>query len=636
MTTTFMDLSIPALQARYQEGSLTPLQLVEQIDAAITADEAACPRHAWIHRLPLAELRAQAQRLQDVDPASLPLYGIPFAIKDNIDLAGVPTTAACPDFAYVPQQHATVVQRLIEAGALPIGKTNLDQFATGLVGARSPYGAGRNALDARYISGGSSSGSAIAVARGWVSFALGTDTAGSGRVPAMLNNIVGLKPSLGRLPATGMLPACRTLDTVSVFALTTGDAARVLELAQGEDGVDAYARRYPARGPALGGRTGGGMGEGTAEETAHGPAFRFGVPRQADLAFYGDAAAPVAYAAAIERLKALGGQPVEVDLRPFSEVARLLYDGPWVAERHAAIRGFIQQQPQSLHPVTRAIIEPAAALTAVDAFEALYRLQALKRQTEPVWAQIDTLVVPTAPRHYTVDAVQADPITLNSRLGHYTNFVNLLDLAAVAVPTGFGPNPLGGPALPYGLTLIGPAGSDWGLLELAGRLHAQAVDHVGATPHAPHRQDGGAIDAATLPAGQVAVAVCGAHLQGLPLNGQLTSRGGTLVQRTVSAPCYRLYALPGGPPHRPGMVHVGEGEGAAIEVEVWSLPLAHYGSFVAGIPAPLGIGPVQLADGRTVQGFVCDAQAVRGARDITAFGGWRAFLAAQGAAAPAP
>jgi allophanate hydrolase len=626
-TPPLADLSIPALQARLREGSLTPLHLVEELDAAITADEAACPRHAWIHRLSLNELRAQAERLQGLDPASLPLYGIPFAIKDNIDLAGVPTTAACPDFAYTPTQHATVVRRLIEAGAIAVGKTNLDQFATGLVGARSPYGAGRNALDARFISGGSSSGSAIAVARAQVSFALGTDTAGSGRVPAMLNNIVGLKPSLGRLPATGMLPACRTLDTVSVFALSTGDAARVLEVAQGQDTADAYSRPFAARGPALG----------------QGGAFRFGVPREADLAFYGDDSGAAQFAAAVARLQALGGTPVPVDLRPFREVAQLLYGGPWLAERYAAIRGFIQRQPQALHPVTRAIIEPAAGLSAAAAFEALYRLQALKRQTEPVWAQIDTLVVPTAPRHHTLDAVLAEPVTLNSQLGHYTNFVNLLDLAAVAVPTGFGANPLGGAALPFGVTLIGPAGSDWGLLALAGRLHAQAVDRVGATPHAPHRQAGGSLDAATLPADRVLVAVCGAHLQGLPLNAQLTSRDGTLVRRTTSSPAYRLYALPGGPPHRPGMVHVGgdgengengedaaEGPGAAIEVEVWSLPMAHYGSFVASIPAPLGIGPVRLADGSTVQGFVCDPQAVRGARDITAYGGWRAFLAAQG------
>ena len=607
-----LDLSIPALHRRYLEGSLTPLALVEQLHAAIDADAAELDRHVWIRRLTLNELRAHAARLEGRDVRSLPLYGIPFAIKDNIDLADVPTTAGCPDYAYTPERHASVVQRLIDAGAIPVGKTNLDQFATGLVGTRSPFGACRNAIDARFVSGGSSSGSAVAVARGLASFALGTDTAGSGRVPAMLNNVVGLKPSCGRLSATGMVPACRTLDTISVFAVSAGDAARVLAVAQGEDASDAYSRPVAPEG----------FNFGRAAR------FRFGVPRPEDLEFHSNAGGSALFAATVERLRALGGEPVEVDLRPFRQVATVLYEGPWVAERYAAIRGFIERQPQSLHPVTRAIIEPAAKLGAVDAFEALYRLQALKRRTEPVWATIDALVVPTASRHYTVAQLEADPIALNSNLGYYTNFVNLLDLAAVAVPTGFGRNAQDdGPPLPWGVTLIAPAGADVALLTLAGRLHAAAVDRVGALPHAPHRSDGGLADASLFASGQVQLAVCGAHMEGLALNAQLASRGARLVRRARTAPCYRFYALPGGPPERPGLVRVADGEGASIELEVWELPATAYGTFVAGIPAPLGIGTVALDDGSRVQGFVCESHAARSARDITAFGGWRRYLA---------
>ena len=602
-----LDLSLPALRTRYLDGSLTPRQLVQQLHAQIEAEEAAQPRHVWIHRLPLETLLAHADALADRDPASLPLYGIPFAIKDNIDLAGVPTTAACPDFAHTPARSATVVQRLIDAGAIPLGKTNLDQFATGLVGVRSPYGACRNALDPDDISGGSSSGSAVAVALGLASFSLGTDTAGSGRVPAMLNNLVGCKPSLGRIPTTGVLPACRTLDAVSIFALSAADAAAVLAVAQGPDGEDVYARPMPPHGVDFG----------------RAASFRFGVPREEDLAFFGNEAGPRLFAQAVARLQALGGTPVTVDLRPFRAVAELLYQGPWVAERYAAIRGFIQAQPDSLHPVTRAITEPAAGLSAVAAFEALYQLQTLKAQTAPLWAGMDCLLVPTAPTTYTVAEVEADPIRLNSQLGHYTNFVNLLDLTAVAVPTGEM-----APRRPFGVTLIAPMGQDLPLLSLAARLHAQPEGPatIGATPHAPHRLGVLPPENAAFPSGLVRVAVCGAHLQGLPLNTQLTSRGAVLVARTHSAPHYQLVALPGGPPMRPGMRRVAQG-GGAIELEVWALPASAYGSFVAGIPAPLGIGMVELADGSWVQGFVCDGLAADAATDITAFGGWRAWLA---------
>lgn len=604
--TTRLDLSLLSLRSKYLQGTLTPAQLVAQLHAQMQAEEAALDRHLWIRRLTLDEMLAYARALDGKDPMALPLYGIPFAIKDNIDLAGVPTTAACPDFAYTPERSATVVQQLIDAGAIPVGKTNLDQFATGLVGVRSPYGACRNALNPDYVSGGSSSGSAVAVALGLASFSLGTDTAGSGRVPAMLNNLIGLKPSCGRLSGTGMVPACRTLDTISIFALTAADAAQVLAVAEGEDVSDPYSRAMPPVGHNFGAA----------------PTFRFGVPRAEDLEFHGNAEGPALFAQAVEQLRALGGVPVEIDLRPFRAVATLLYEGPWVAERYAAIRGFIEKQPQSLHPVTRTITEKGIRFSAPDTFEALYKLKALEKQTRGVWSDIDFLLTPTASSAYTIAAVEADPIRLNSNLGHYTNFVNLLDLSAVAVPTA-----MMSMGIPFGVTMVARSGQDLPLLTLAARLHARTLPTVGATPHAPHR--GATLpDASLFSSGQVQVAVCGAHLSGLPLNPQLTQRGGRLVRTVHSAPLYRFYLLPGGPVMRPGMVRVDQG-GAAIEMEIWELPASEFGSFVAGIPAPLGIGSVQLEDGGSVQGFVCEAYAATGAQDITHHGGWRAFLASR-------
>ncbi len=606
-----LDLSIPHLRAAYVAGTLTPTQLLTQLHATMLAEDAALQRNIWIRRLTLAEMLAYATALEGKDPADLPLYGIPFAIKDNIDLAGIPTTAACPDFAYTPEVSATVVQRLIDAGAIPVGKTNLDQFATGLVGVRSPYGACRNSIHPDYVSGGSSAGSSVSVALGLASFSLGTDTAGSGRVPAMLNNIVGLKPSCGRLPTTGVIPACRTLDVVSVFALSAGDAAAVLAAAQGEDAADSYSRNFGPCGHNFG-----------AANT-----FRFGVPRAQDLEFHGNPDGPAQFASAVQHLIDLGGTPVSVDLTPFRAVATLLYEGPWVAERYQAIRAFIENSPASLHPVTRAITEKGIAISAPDTFAALYKLKDLERSTRTVWEAIDLLVTPTASTAYKIADVEADPIRLNSNLGHYTNFVNLLDLAAVAVPTGF----MGASMdhMPWGVTLVAKAGQDLPLLDLAGRLHSRAVPVVGATTHAPHRLPSAAPDGQLFPSGLVQVAVCGAHLSGLPLNGQLTSRGARLLRSAKSAACYQFIALPGGPPKRPGMVRVAEG-GGAIEMEIWEMPASQFGSFVAGIPAPLGIGAVLLEDGGAVQGFVCEHQAVVGAEDITHLGGWRAYLAKQG------
>jgi allophanate hydrolase len=602
--TMSLNLEMNALRQRYLERSLNPLDMVTQLDAMLAEEEAAGGHNIWIRRLTLAEMQAYAQPLQARDAASLPLYGIPFVIKDNIDLAGVPTTAGCPAFAYTPERHAAVVARLIEAGAIPVGKANLDQFATGLVGARSPYGACRNSFDAAYVSGGSSSGSAVSVALGLASFSLGTDTAGSGRVPAAFNNLVGVKPTLGTLSGSGLVPACRTLDTISIFALTADNAAQVLAVAQGHDAADPYSRAPQPHGFDFGSAA----------------AFRFGVPRADQLAFFGNEEGLPLFRAAVARLEALGGTAVEFDFAPFLETARLLYEGPWVAERYQAIRGFFDAHADALHPVTREITGNAARYNAADAFAALYRLKALQGTAGAAWREMDCFVTPTAGTHYRIDEVEADPIRLNSNLGYYTNFMNLLDLSAVAVPAGFQGN-----GLPFGITLVAPAFQDAPLLRLAARFHGGEGLTMGATgqPLPP---------AAPMPAflsGQVRVAVCGAHLSGLPLNWQLTQRGARLVGEVSSAPDYKLYALPGGPPQRPGMVRVGpDAGGAAIAMEIWEMPAIAFGSFVAGIPAPLGIGSVTLADGGSVQGFVCEAHAAEGARDITGFGGWRDYLAA--------
>jgi allophanate hydrolase len=596
---TALDLSLTTLRRRYASGDLTPTGLIEALWPALSADDA---RHVWITRLDRAALLAHAKALEGRDPASLPLYGVPFAIKDNIDLAGVPTTAACPAYAYTPAHSAFVVQRLIDAGAIPVGKANLDQFATGLVGVRSPHGACGNSFDPAYVSGGSSSGSAVSVAMGLASFSLGTDTAGSGRVPAAFNNLVGHKPTCGTLSATGTIPACRSLDTISIFALTADDARCVLQVAAAFDAADPFSRATEPCGADFAAR-----------------AFRFGVPRPSDLRFFGNDAYERLFGAAVARLETLGGTRVEIDLQPFLETARLLYEGPWVAERYAAIRPFFDAQPEALHPVTREITARSRQWLAADAYAAQVRLRALKRIADAAWRDVDCIVTPTTGTHYRIDEVEADPIRLNANLGYYTNFMNLLDYAATAVPTGFVPS-----GLPFGVTLFAPAHRDIPLLGLAARLQQASVRTLGATdlllPAEPVFAPPPAVT------GLVRVAVCGAHLSGLPLNPQLTSRGARLVGAVKSAPVYRFYALPGGPPFRPGMVRVAQG-GGAVAMEVWELPAREFGSFVAGIPAPLGIGTVLLDDGSTVQGFVCEAVAVSGARDITDLGDWRAYLA---------
>jgi allophanate hydrolase len=590
------------LQA-HRAKTMSPVETVERTFARIAthADPA-----IFISLRAQAEVVADARRLMEAGETELPLYGIPVAVKDNIDVKGLPTTAACPAFAYRPIADAAVVARLKRAGAIVIGKSNLDQFATGLVGVRSPYGIPRNLFDARLIPGGSSSGSAIAVAAGLVPLALGTDTAGSGRVPAALSNIVGLKPSLGLVSTSGLVPACRTLDCISVFGLTTDDAFAALSVIAGPDVADPYSRAR-ARPPGRLGAVPSGL--------------RLGVPSPGQRLFFGDRVAAAAYEAAIARFAGLGAAIVEIDMEPFYETARLLYEGPWVAERYIAARSLIALAPNSMHPVTRDIVLSGARPSAVDAFEAFYRLEGLRRMRDHVFAAIDALLLPTVPTVYTVDEVLADPIGLNSRLGTYTNFVNLLDLCGLAVPAA-----LHADGTPFGITLLGPAGHDAMLASIGRVFHADTGLALGALarPQPPL-----AVLSALPAAGEIAVAVVGAHLGGMPLNGELKSLGARLLEATLTAADYKLYALAQTQPAKPGLLRVAKGAGAAIEIEIWALPAEHYGRFVAAVPSPMSIGTIRLADGRTVQGFLVESEALAGARDISSFGGWRAFLAAQ-------
>ncbi|ABS63508.1 Allophanate hydrolase [Parvibaculum lavamentivorans DS-1] len=583
--------SVASLRAGFAAGVRA-----EDVAAEALARADACADPAiWISRVPHEDVLARARELDALpreQRARMPLFGVPIAIKDNIDLTGLPTTAACPEFSYSPKESAAVVQRLVEAGAIPMGKTNLDQFATGLVGTRSPHGAPRSVFNGDYISGGSSSGSAVAVAAGLVGFALGTDTAGSGRVPAAFNNIVGLKPTRGLLSTRGVVPACRSLDCVSIFALTAEDAQTVFEAAAVFDPADVYARaRMPGTPP------------------LPNAGFTFAVPRASDLQFFGDDEAARLFGEASERLEELGGRARWIDFSMFSEAAALLYDGPWVAERTAAVGGFIQKHEAAADPTVRGIVLGGGARSAVETFEAMYKLEALKRRMTTLFADIDFLVVPTAPTIYRVDEVMAEPVKLNSRLGTYTNFMNLLDMAGIAVPAG-----IGAKGLPFGITLAAPAFSEAKLIGLASAFAAAQ----GLAPGAPGRlvEDEGFIE----------LAVVGAHMSGLPLNHELTSRGGMFVERTRTMPGYRFYALAGGPPFRPGLVRVASG-GASIELEVWRLPRAAFGGFIAGVPQPLCIGTLDLASGRKVKGFLCEESGLDGAEEITALGGWRAYMA---------
>ena len=601
----FLGQTLAEWQHAYRQGTLEPSDISAYFDV-----EAHDP--AWITRLDEDKIRIQldelAARLDSVcgDLTRLPLYGIPFAVKDNIDVAGWPTTAGCADFTYIAKADATVVRRLRDAGAIVVGKTNLDQFATGLVGTRSPYGIVPNSFRPEYICGGSSSGSASVVARGIVPFALGTDTAGSGRIPAGMNNIVGLKPTRGWLPTTGLVPACRTLDCVSILALTVEDAACVANIAAGFDTNDPYSRVPSISAPV-----------GFPERP------RFGVPQ--DPEFFGDVEAAMAYARALRTAQEMGAEIVPIDFAPFSALALLLYEGPWVAERFTVVESLWKRDPDAIHPVVRSIVEGAARFSATDTFKSEYRRAELTRLIDGVMATLDALVVPTAPTVFTIEEVLADPMTLNARLGIHTNFANFADLCALALPAG-----MRGDGLPAGITLLAPAWHDKALANFGFRWQSYRNENegnatLGATNRsyvAPEKTVG------EIASNTIRLAVVGAHLQGMPLNHQLTSRGAVFVEATTTASEYRLFALANSLPAKPGLLHLATGEGGEpIAVELWDIPSGSFGSFTAEVPPPLGIGSITLIDGRVVKGFICEPYGLTGARDITMFGGWRAYLA---------
>lgn len=577
----------------YRSGELSPQTALLSLRASISAED-----NAWIYLASTAELEDQIQQLLSHPNASeLPLFGVPFAVKDNIDVAGMPTTAACPAFTYIPGEDATTVALLKKAGAIVLGKTNLDQFATGLVGTRSPYGAVPNSFNAEYVSGGSSSGSATSVARGLVPFSLGTDTAGSGRVPAGFNNIVGLKPTKGRFSTKGVVPACRSLDCVSIFALTLEDADQVAQVLSTFDPADGYSRAMPD----------------SAKYFASTP--NFAVPQNPQ--WFGDAEAAAAWELTLAQIQSLGAEITPIDFSPMFALAQLLYGGPWVAERQAAVKDFMAAHAGEMNPVVRGIIEQAANFSATDAYQSEYQRANLARAIQLLMADFDALLVPTSPRHPTIAEVTAEPVAINSQLGTYTNFVNLADCSALALPAAMRSD-----GLPFGITLIAPAWQDDALVAFGKHWLNQQALPLGATGRGYHLQ---AIPQVS-PKGYLRLAVVGAHLTGMPLNYQLRERNAIFVESTFTAPNYRLYALPNTTPPKPGLIRIAEAASDGIIVELWDIPVSEFGSFVALIPAPLGIGTLTLKDGRDVKSFICEGAAIKGAKDITHLGGWRAYI----------
>lgn len=590
-------LTIPSLHAAYKNGHLVS-DVIEQVFNRIdTVNDPGI----FIHLLGKDEILQAAHALGSFDE-NKPLWGIPFVIKDNIDAKGRPTTAACPAYLYTADEDAFIVKCLKDAGALLIGKANLDQFATGLVGVRSPYQPPKNAVDPAIVPGGSSSGSAVSVAHGIASFSLGTDTAGSGRVPAALNNIVGLKPTLGAFSATGVVPACKTLDTVSVFALTVEDAHTVFEVGCRYDDRDSYSKHIPMKPLA-----------------PLPPSFKVGIPDAKTIEFFGDKIQEISYRQGIETLKSLGAEIFEIDFTPFYNVAQMLYEGAWVAERYTTIEDMLKQNPEAIFPVTGQIISAAEKYSSADVFRGFYKLEDLKRLAEPLLEPLDFLCVPTIPTFYSVEDLERDPVTPNSNFGTYTNFVNLMDMCALAVPTNFRSDDR-----PGSLTLLAAAGKDAEIASIGIEIQQQTQPKMGATSWAVPPYSAAPLSISST---EIEIAVCGAHMSGLPLNSELTSRGGRFLRSAITANDYQFYALAGGPPDRPGLVRTQAGQGSEIELEIWVLPKSEVGDFLENIPAPLGLGTLLLSNGTVVKGFICETQGAAGAKDISELKSWRHYVA---------
>lgn len=595
-------LDIPSLHKAYADKTLTPRDVVQHILARSSDYES---HNIWIKQLTENDIEPYLKKLEGKTPEQLPLYGIPFAIKDNIDLQGIDTTAGCEAFRYTPSESAFIVNCLLNAGAIPIGKTNLDQFATGLVGTRSPepWGPCKNSINPDYISGGSSSGSAVAVSLGLASFSLGTDTAGSGRVPAMLNNIYGHKPSRGLFSMTGVVPACRSLDCPSVFALSASDAKHVFDVASNYDAADGYAREKPY--------------SNTAKQWGiNDKPPVVAVPLSQNLNFFGDTECETLYWQAVEQWKELGATIVETDIQSLLDAARMLYDGPWVAERYAALESLMQKQPEAIHPVVQGIVKSAEGKTATETFQYEYKMQDFRRVAQELFATFDFLLTPTAPTNYLIDDVLVDPVQLNSNMGYYTNYMNLLDLSGTAIPAGFTSQ-----GLAFGVTMVAPAMHDQALLSYAHQWQVMRDQSVGALGVKPALPEAPSVKRKEC----INVAVCGAHLSGMPLNWQLTDRGAVLIETTTTSESYEFYALKGDSPRRPGLKRVAE-DGVVIDIEIWQMPAQNFGGFVDAIPAPLGVGKVESAKGDWITSFICEPYGFDGATNISSFGGWRAYI----------
>ncbi|WP_346243929.1 allophanate hydrolase [Shouchella clausii] len=568
--------TITQLRAAYLAKQTTPEAEVNRIIEQAQVDR---DYNIWISAPAKSQIEPFLARLAKLDPKEAPLWGIPFAVKDNIDVQGYETTAGCPDYAYMPEKSATVVDRLVAAGAIPIGKTNLDQFATGLVGTRSPYGETKNGCNPSYISGGSSSGSAVAVARKQVLFALGTDTAGSGRVPASVHGLIGWKPSIGAWPTTGVVPACASIDCVTVFTHTIEDAYKIDKVVRGLDSDDPFSKM--------------------SMPLAVGEPTRYILPKKESLRFYGPHATAFeeAWEASVSLLETQEAQVDFIDTALLAEAASLLYDGPLVAERWAAVGAFIDRHPQAAFPVTEKVIRTGQTYDAAALFTAQHKLKAIKRDVWNCLGENSVLMMPTNGGTYTREEVRESPISTNNDMGLYTNHCNLLDLCAIAVP---GAKQADG--LPFGITFFAP--------------------HDGE-----HLVIGAAAAWSNACEPKAIIAVCGLHMRGFPLEPEMHKHRAVFKEEARTAPAYKLARLPG-EVAKPGLIKQNSG-GSAIELELWEMPQSELGRFLATIPAPLGLGKLKLSDGREVIGFICEGAAAEEAEEITAFGGWRKAMAAR-------